>query len=256
MGEVTDLVVIDSETASAVEIRTWSLAVRDQIPTMGVDELAQLEALLAAVKIRLRQLGSDIDEAERTRIRAVQRIGQLLDQDDLPSQSSDERSTLDGQDRNRRHHARLLAAYPDVVDEAVAAPDCSLSAVVKACQTRRQAEAPESEWTVDELTLRKIMLANHGGIVVANMSTMPHLIAWATTEGRYERIDRRTDWGNPFVLPGDGSRDEVVRNYRDVYLPHKPSLRQRLGELRGQALGCWCAPETCHGDVLREAAMS
>jgi hypothetical protein len=28
----------------------------------------------------------------------------------------------------------LLAAYPDVVDEAVAASDCSLSAVVKACQ--------------------------------------------------------------------------------------------------------------------------
>jgi hypothetical protein len=27
-----------------------------------------------------------------------------------------------------------------------------------------------------------------------------------------------------------------------------------IGQLRGKALGCWCASEPCHGDVLAEQA--
>lgn len=67
------------------------------------------------------------------------------------------------------------------------------------------------------------------------------------------RIDRGSDWGNPFVVDHDGTRDQVIAAYRDYYLPHKPSLKSRLHELRGRALGCWCAPQPCHGDVLVEA---
>jgi hypothetical protein len=52
----------------------------------------------------------------------------------------------------------------------------------------------------------------------------------------------------------DGDRDTVIRNYADHYLPHKPSLLAKLPELRGKALGCWCAPEPCHGDVLKARA--
>ena len=38
------------------------------------------------------------------------------------------------------------------------------------------------------------------------------------------------------------------------HLPSRPDLLARLGELRGKALGCWCAPLACHGDVLAGAA--
>ncbi len=71
--------------------------------------------------------------------------------------------------------------------------------------------------------------------------------------GYVTRIDRNTPWGNPFVLNDDGTRDQVIASYRDHYLPNKPSLLNRIGELHGRALGCWCAPLPCHGDVLKEA---
>ena len=76
------------------------------------------------------------------------------------------------------------------------------------------------------------------------------LIVWARAHGLFVRVDRATLWGNPFVLGWDGDRAAVIAAYRDHYLPFKPSLLRRLGELRGKALGCWCAPEVCHADVL------
>ncbi len=42
----------------------------------------------------------------------------------------------------------------------------------------------------------------------------------------------------------------------DVYIgrsvPRLRDLLEALGEPRGKALGCWCKPEPCHGDVLVE----
>jgi hypothetical protein len=55
------------------------------------------------------------------------------------------------------------------------------------------------------------------------------------------------------VLGRDGDRAAVIAAYRDRYLPSRPDLLARLDELRGKALGCCCAPEGCHGDVLIEA---
>jgi hypothetical protein len=52
------------------------------------------------------------------------------------------------------------------------------------------------------------------------------------------------------VLARDGDRATVIANYRDDYLPFQAGLITRLGELRGKALGCWCAPAPCHADVL------
>lgn len=62
------------------------------------------------------------------------------------------------------------------------------------------------------------------------------------------RIDRKTKWGNPFVIGKDGSREEVVLRYKQYFLAS--SLMNDLEELRGKDLACWCAPLTCHGDVL------
>ncbi len=60
-------------------------------------------------------------------------------------------------------------------------------------------------------------------------------------------------WGNPFVLAvdTDAERDRVLTLYR-AWIVDQPELMQSLEELRGQRLGCWCAPKRCHGDVLVE----
>lgn len=60
-------------------------------------------------------------------------------------------------------------------------------------------------------------------------------------------------WGNPFVLADDSEaeRDRVLSLYR-AWIVEQPELMGSLEELRGQRLGCWCAPKSCHGDVLVE----
>ena len=66
-------------------------------------------------------------------------------------------------------------------------------------------------------------------------------------------IHRRTIWGNPFIIGVHGDRKKVVALY-ETYIKSKPELLARLPELRGKALGCYCAPFACHGDVLARLA--
>ena len=70
-------------------------------------------------------------------------------------------------------------------------------------------------------------------------------------------IDRRSPWGNPFVMGRDGTRAQVIARYR-AHLWR----RMRAGEiavealaaLNGRDLACHCAPLPCHGEVLARAA--
>lgn len=110
-----------------------------------------------------------------------------------------------------------------------------------------------AEWSDDERDLLDA-LKNGETVVVSQRGAHDNLIGWAESAGLYVRIDRRSEWGNPFEFPADGDRGTVIRNYASHYLPCKPSLLGRFGELRGKALGCWCAPEPCHGDVLKAEA--
>lgn len=112
-----------------------------------------------------------------------------------------------------------------------------------------QRDPEPEEWTGEELDIRLRMENDPRLTVPVNLRSMPRLVAWAEAQDRYARIDRRTDWGNPFILDQDGDRDTVIANYRDHYLPLKPSLDPAT--LVGKALGCWCAPLPCHGDALR-----
>jgi hypothetical protein len=64
-------------------------------------------------------------------------------------------------------------------------------------------------------------------------------------------IGRPSIWGNPFEIGKDGTRAQVVAKYREHVLS-SPELMSKLPELRGKVLGCWCAPQLCHGDVLLE----
>jgi len=60
-------------------------------------------------------------------------------------------------------------------------------------------------------------------------------------------------WANPFKIGKDVTREECIAKYRAALLAN-PDLLSKLPELKGKVLGCWCAPEACHGDILSELA--
>jgi hypothetical protein len=66
-------------------------------------------------------------------------------------------------------------------------------------------------------------------------------------------IGRPSKWGNPFVIGRDGTRPQVIERY-ERWLLDQPALLAALPELTGKTLGCWCAPQACHGDVLGRLA--
>jgi hypothetical protein len=112
-----------------------------------------------------------------------------------------------------------------------------------------EAVKPDYQWTENELNRRTVVEA--GGAVVANMhqDSDRALLAWARSTGRFERIDRNSDWGNPFEMPHDGDRDTVCDSF-EIYFGRKYSLHDRVLGLKGKVLGCWCYPKRCHGDHL------
>jgi ParB family chromosome partitioning protein len=110
-----------------------------------------------------------------------------------------------------------------------------------------------SSWSEDERSLLKELREGHT-VVVSLRDHHANLARWAEANGLLVPVDRRTEWGNPFEMPYDGDRQTVILNYAEHYLPFKPSLLSRTPELRGKALACWCAPEPCHADILRQKA--
>ena len=62
-------------------------------------------------------------------------------------------------------------------------------------------------------------------------------------------IGRPSFWGNPFVIGKDGDRKTVIEKY-EKWIRSQPNMMERLWELDGKVLGCWCKPQACHGDVL------
>jgi Domain of unknown function (DUF4326) len=83
---------------------------------------------------------------------------------------------------------------------------------------------------------------------------MHHPLVFSIRSGKFDvRIDRTTKWGNPFRIGEHGTREEVIAKYEE-YLLATPRLLRMLPELKGKRLGCWCAPNPCHGDVLARYA--
>jgi hypothetical protein len=70
-------------------------------------------------------------------------------------------------------------------------------------------------------------------------------------------VGRPSKWGNPFMLqqPVDlKQRRMVIAAYRSWLNGHPQLIEDAKKELRGKVLGCWCAPNLCHGEVLAEIA--
>ena len=147
-----------------------------------------------------------------------------------------------------RHDPEALkSAYEKALDIADAENDGRVTTqiITQAVQESK----PDYEWTEDELKRKAIVEA--GGTVVSNMhqDTDRALLAWARKTDRFVRIDRSSEWGNPFEMGPDGDRNTVCDSY-EIFFPRKFSLHNRLEELKGKVLGCWCYPQRCHGMYL------
>lgn len=66
-------------------------------------------------------------------------------------------------------------------------------------------------------------------------------------------VGRPSNWGNPFRIGRDGTREEVIRKFRG-YILNNAKLLAALPELRGRDLICYCSPLPCHADILLELA--
>lgn len=74
-------------------------------------------------------------------------------------------------------------------------------------------------------------------------------------------VARPSNWGNPYTdarrQTGSCDRGLLVALFRDwvAKAPEAQKRRDRLPDLRGKNLACWCGPgEPCHADVLLEMA--
>jgi hypothetical protein len=73
-------------------------------------------------------------------------------------------------------------------------------------------------------------------------------------------IGRGSKWGNPYSHKEGTLAQWVVKNRAEAiakyeeYLLRDEELLSSLTELKGKTLGCWCKPQTCHGDILAKYA--
>jgi len=209
----------------ALGYRSFSACCMEEFPEMHARTIQrQLAAAQVEAKLqKLRPIGRNTDELPETHLRP------------LVSVKNDDET--------------LVAAFTkarDIADEE------NGGKLTEAIVTRAVEQVkPEYEWTEDELTRKAIVEA--GGTVVANMhqDTDRALLTWARKTDRFVRIDRSSDWGNPFEMGPDGDRNTVCDSY-EIFFPRKFSLHNRLDELRGKVLGCWCYPARCHGMYLAD----
>lgn len=62
-------------------------------------------------------------------------------------------------------------------------------------------------------------------------------------------------FGNPFKLRDESQRAAVLDQFKTYFfqrLERDKFFKQRVLELRGQVLGCYCHPQPCHGHVIAE----
>ena len=94
-----------------------------------------------------------------------------------------------------------------------------------------------------ELTPTVVRLKRKGGEVVQGCDVY---IGRAMSMGGWALPTSR--WANPYTVKLEG-RDGALAKY-EAHVRASPELMAALPELRGKCLGCWCAPDPCHGNVL------
>ena len=92
---------------------------------------------------------------------------------------------------------------------------------------------------------------------IVNLSKVDNIKEWIQ-EGsgnniyiaRETRHHTRSTWCNPYRLKDHGYNREIVLDLFLNYFIQNKELIQCLPDLKGKILGCWCAPNRCHGEIL------
>lgn len=145
----------------------------------------------------------------------------------------------------------VIAAKKKAVEDSVA--ELTTAGMLKVAKEvkyeQRKQDAQKEQWSDEEAEImQRVKL---GETVVINMNKHLKVLKYAEDNGLYVRIDRFSDWGNPFLLDDDGSRDEVCDWFENYYLPFRKSLLKKIRHLKGKVLGCHCYPNRCHGETLK-----
>jgi hypothetical protein len=210
---------------------------------------AELEPFFAAdAKRRQRDSGGDKKSAIAKSV--MEKVPEPIEKKPAPPARQEAAKSVGVNDRYVSDAKKVKNEAPEVFERLKAGKITLQDA------KREVAKKPTDDWRQDERD-RQVEVEN-GFTVVANAAADKNLICWAESKGLAVRIDRSTRYGNPFVLNEDGDRDDVCSAYERHYLPHKPSITERIeaGELTGKVLVCHCYPQRCHGDCLAAEANS
>lgn len=233
------------------EPTAFAVSLNDRRRHMGKSALAAVAAELEPhfaedAKRRQQKAGKEHGRGQKV----VEKVPQPIEAKPLPKAREEAAKSVGVNDRYVSDAKKVKTEAPEVFERLKAGKITLQDA------KREVAKKPTDDWRQDERDRQTQV--NDGITVVANAAADKNLICWAERQGIAVRIDRSTRYGNPFVLNEDGDRDEVCDAYERHYLPHKPSITERIeaGELNGKVLVCHCYPQRCHGDCLADQANS
>jgi hypothetical protein len=67
-------------------------------------------------------------------------------------------------------------------------------------------------------------------------------------------VGRPSEWGNPFHIGSDGTREDVCRKFEEYAREDPAFMEQVKQQLKGKVLACFCAPLKCHAETLAQIA--
>ena len=99
----------------------------------------------------------------------------------------------------------------------------------------------------------------YSGIIptIVNLKLVPDRAAWSQVPGnlyigrRCLGLNEESIWANPYKIDNCTTREESVTKYKTMLLSNE-KLLNALPNLCFCKLGCWCAPDLCHGHILIE----
>jgi len=202
----------------------------------------EAEDIIAAIYMQVRK-NADIRRQENARNQYSKPQDKKLSAPQHSNKTSTKTAEIFNTNRTYVNQAAKIKQAAPEVFEKVKAGKMTMQDAARAVRA-----IPTEPWLDDEKERKQKV--ESGKTVVANSSRDKNLIQWAEKRGLAIRVDRSSEFGNPFILEDDGTRDEVCDAYATHYLPNKPSIKSKIKTLQGKVLICHCYPQRCHGDAL------
>lgn len=61
------------------------------------------------------------------------------------------------------------------------------------------------------------------------------------------------EFGNPYRIGRDGTREDTIKKFKKYFFNRIASdheFKNKVLQLKGLRLGCFCSPKICHGDTI------